>query len=194
MLRLHPESTNRARRTVRRRTHPLVLSRLWKRLNAAARLGRFLLKNRRQQTTVAVTFAPCSSVSDAGGTRDALSLTFNPNSHAGFEICRLRERIEAHPQRIAVMISNHPLGLPGRERPERPQSGDNGFDRATSTVFPTVRPSRWSSRTLNDSHCLLAAWIIRTGWPARTFSPTSAATTLITPSVGARRTVFSRRR
>ncbi len=44
---------------------------------------------------IAVLLSSC--VSDAGETREALSLTFNPNSHAGFEVCRLRERIEAHP-------------------------------------------------------------------------------------------------
>jgi len=34
-----------------------------------------------------------------------------------------------------------------------------------------------SSRALNDSHCLFVAAIASTGWPALTFSPTSATTT-----------------
>jgi hypothetical protein len=33
------------------------------------------------------------------------------------------------------MIPNNPLGLPGGERSERPQSGDDGFDRAIGTVL-----------------------------------------------------------
>ena len=35
-----------------------------------------------------------------------------------------------------------------------------------------------SSRTLNDSHCSPAAVMANTGWPACTFSPISATTTL----------------
>src|SRR5471032_2977781 len=46
--------------------------------------------------------------------------------------------------------------------------------RITLTVLPIVRPPRWSSRALNESHCSPAASTIRIGWPARTFSPTSA--------------------
>src|SRR5579863_5451859 len=82
-------------------------------------------------TVVAVIAVLLSCQQRRRDARKALSLTFNPNSHARFEICRLRERIEAHPQRIAVMISNHALSLPGRERSERPQSGDGRFDYTT---------------------------------------------------------------
>ena len=110
-------------------------------------------------------------------------------------------RIEAQAQRIAIVIADRALGLPGRERPERQQLGDDGRRRlaarprrATSTVAPTVRPCSRSSRALNDSQRLPVASIASTGWPARTFSPTSATITLTTPSAGARRMVLSSRR
>src|SRR5215813_452679 len=64
----------------------------------------------------------------------------------------------------------------------------------TSTVIPTLMPCRKSSRTLKDNHCLPVSSMTKTGWPARTFSPTSATMTLTTPSSGARRIVLSRRR
>jgi hypothetical protein len=45
----------------------------------------------------------------------------DPNSHTWFEACGLSLRVEAQAQRIAVMITNNPLGLPGSKDPERPQ-------------------------------------------------------------------------
>jgi hypothetical protein len=41
------------------------------------------------------------------------SLVLDPNSHARFKVCRLSLRIEAQAKRVAVMIPNDPLGLPG---------------------------------------------------------------------------------
>src|ERR1700730_1539093 len=59
-----------------------------------------------------------------------LSLVLDLNSHARLKAYRRSLRIEAQAKRVAVMIPNHPLGLPGGERSERPQFGDDGFDRA----------------------------------------------------------------
>src|ERR1700676_1543909 len=66
--------------------------------------------------------------------RQCLLLMLDPNSHAGLEACRLSRRIEAQAKRIAVMIANHPLGLPGGKDSERPQFSDDGFGRAIDTV------------------------------------------------------------
>src|SRR4029077_4466228 len=62
------------------------------------------------------------------------SLVLDPDSHARLKVCRLSLRVEAQAKRVAVMIPNNPLGLPGGERSERPQFGDDAFDRAISTV------------------------------------------------------------
>jgi hypothetical protein len=61
----------------------------------------------------------------------------------------------------------------------------------TSIIVPTLMPCRKSSRALNDSHCFPAASMASTGWPATTFSPTSATLTLTTPSAGACSLVFA---
>src|ERR1700686_687979 len=66
--------------------------------------------------------------------RESPSLVLDPNSHARIEACGLSLRVEAQAQRIAVMIANNPLGLPGGKDPERPQFGDDAFDRAIGTV------------------------------------------------------------
>jgi hypothetical protein len=41
----------------------------------------------------------------------------NPNSHARLEIRRLSLRIETEAKRIAIMIADHPFGLPGANTP-----------------------------------------------------------------------------
>ncbi len=69
-----------------------------------------------------------------GMSRQCLSLVLDPNRHTRLEACRLSLRVEAQAKRVAVMIPNNPLGLPGGERSERPQFGDDAFDRAISTV------------------------------------------------------------
>ena len=61
-------------------------------------------------------------------------LVIDPDRHARLKVGRLSLRIEAQPKRIAVMIADHPLGLPGGEDSERPQFGDDGFDRAIGAV------------------------------------------------------------
>src|ERR1700746_599733 len=58
----------------------------------------------------------------------------DPDRHARLEACRLSLRVEAQAQGIAVMIADHPLGLPGGEDPERLQFGDDGFGRTIGTV------------------------------------------------------------
>ena len=47
-----------------------------------------------------------------------------PHRHPGLEGGGIAERIEAQAQRVAVVIADGALGLPGRERPERHQLGD----------------------------------------------------------------------
>src|SRR4051794_31230023 len=71
------------------------------------------------------------------------------------EPARIALRIEPQPERVAIVIADGALGLPGRERAERPQLGEDG--RYRRTAVPTVRPRSESSRALNDSHCLPAA-------------------------------------
>src|SRR5262245_8627290 len=50
-----------------------------------------------------------------------------PHRHAGLEAGRITPQIEAQAQRIAVVIANRTLGLPGRESAERTQFGDQGW-------------------------------------------------------------------
>src|SRR5712671_6050174 len=69
-----------------------------------------------------------------GMSRQCSSLVLDPNRHTRLEACRLSLRVEAQAKRVAVMIANHPLGLPGGERSERPQFGDDGLDRAIGAV------------------------------------------------------------
>src|SRR5580704_2292941 len=57
----------------------------------------------------------------------AISLVLDPDSHARFKPCRLSFRVEPQAKRAAVVISNNPLGLPGGERSERLQFGDDGL-------------------------------------------------------------------
>src|ERR1700737_3997037 len=61
-------------------------------------------------------------------------LMLDPNSLAGLGACTLSLRVEAQAKRIAVMIPNHPLRLPGGKDSERPQFSDDGFGRAIDTV------------------------------------------------------------
>src|SRR5215471_1162058 len=58
----------------------------------------------------------------------------DPNRHARLEIRRLSLRIETQAQRVAIMIADYPLGLPGGEGAERPQFGDDSFDRGLCAV------------------------------------------------------------
>jgi hypothetical protein len=67
------------------------------------------------------------------------------------------------------MVPNDPRGLPGGERSERPQFGDDGLVGTSASfrlklaVSPIARRLRWSSRKLNESHCLPAASAIKIG-------------------------------
>src|ERR1700720_3980007 len=58
----------------------------------------------------------------------------DPNSNARLKAYRRSIRVEPQAKRVAVMIPYNPLGLPGGECSERPQFGDDGFDRAIGTV------------------------------------------------------------
>src|SRR5215831_17220906 len=49
-----------------------------------------------------------------------------PDRHAGLEPGRIAQRVKAQTQRAAVVIADRPLRLPGRERPERHQLGNEG--------------------------------------------------------------------
>src|SRR5262245_12106799 len=49
-----------------------------------------------------------------------------PDRHTGLEPGRIALRIEAQAQRIAIVIADRALRLPGRERPNRPKLGDSG--------------------------------------------------------------------
>src|SRR4029077_5773022 len=48
-----------------------------------------------------------------------------PDRHAGFDPARIALRIEAQPERVAIVIADRALGLPGRESAERSQLGDH---------------------------------------------------------------------
>src|SRR4051812_4955436 len=74
----------------------------------------------------------------------ALPLVLDPDSHARLKACRFSLRIEAQAKRVAVVIANDPLGLPGGERSDRSQFGDAGFDRACGAVPHNAR--RFSHR------------------------------------------------
>src|ERR1700760_4650610 len=72
-----------------------------------------------------------SAVSAIGALHRRVS-TSNPDRHAGLEPARTTLRIETQPERTAVMIADCTLSLPGRERTERPQLGDDGRYRVAS--------------------------------------------------------------
>src|SRR5882724_6321196 len=55
--------------------------------------------------------------------------TSNPDRHAGLKPARIALRIETQPERIAIVIADRALGLPGREGAERPQLGDDARHR-----------------------------------------------------------------
>src|SRR3954467_12568415 len=75
-------------------------------------------------------------------------LVLDPNSHARLKACRFSLRIEAQAKRVAVVIPNYPLGLPGGERSERPQFGNDGFGWAIGAVSNHAR--RFSHREANE--------------------------------------------
>ncbi|GCC44034.1 hypothetical protein chiPu_0028186, partial [Chiloscyllium punctatum] len=63
---------------------------------------------------------------------------FDPDAHAGFETFCGAGGVEAQPQRVAVVIADHALGLPGGEHAERPQLGDEGLGRAAAGIAVDV--------------------------------------------------------
>jgi hypothetical protein len=65
--------------------------------------------------------------------------TSNPNHHAGLKSTRIALRIETQPKRVAIVIADRALGLPGREGAERPELSDNGW----------CRPANACTRDLN---------------------------------------------
>src|SRR5438034_7623579 len=82
-----------------------------------------------------------------------------PDRHAGLEGRRIALRIEAQAQRIAVVITDRALSLPGCKWPQQQELSDERrgrFARACPSHVdrvPMLRPCRKSSRTLKDSHC-----------------------------------------
>src|SRR5215510_512278 len=76
---------------------------------------------------------PCSSRTGCSSAIVIRSLSCNlrsriePDRHAWLEAGRITLQIEAQAQRIAVVIANRTLGLPGRERPQRPQLCDQSW-------------------------------------------------------------------
>jgi hypothetical protein len=123
-----------------------------------------------------------------------------PHRHAGLECGRITLRIEAHAQRIAVVITHRALGLPRRKRPQRQELRDQRRGRvararpshvdhhsrpdAVQEIFPDVEGQPLLSSFFDGQHWLAGADVL----------PTSATITLTTPSAGARRSVFSKRR
>jgi hypothetical protein len=49
-----------------------------------------------------------------------------PHGHSWLKFRHIALRIEAQAQRIAIVIADRALGLPGRERPERQELSDDG--------------------------------------------------------------------
>src|SRR5262245_53285235 len=72
------------------------------------------------------------------------SSTRNPDRHARLDVARIASRIEAQPQRIAIVIADRALGLPGREGTEWPHFGDDGRYRLARTRTGDLdrRPNR----------------------------------------------------
>jgi len=76
---------------------------------------------------------------------DVAACCFDPDCHARLEARRLSLRVKAQAQRVAVMIPDNPLGLPGGESPEGRSSVMTVLTappapfRATLTVAPIVR-------------------------------------------------------
>lgn len=64
---------------------------------------------------------------------------FDPDRHAQLERRHVSLRVEAQAQCIAVMVADHPFGLPSGEGPERPQFGDDCFDRVRRIFAPNVK-------------------------------------------------------
>src|SRR5260370_36385718 len=62
--------------------------------------------------------------------------TLEPYCHAGLEVGRIALRIEAQPQRVAIMITDRALGLPGCKWAQRQELGDEGRAR-----FARAHPS-----------------------------------------------------
>src|SRR5438105_15509197 len=59
---------------------------------------------------------------------------FDPDGRTWLKAFRFSLRVDAQAQRVAVMIANHPFGLPGGKASEWPQVGDDGFGGAIGTV------------------------------------------------------------
>jgi hypothetical protein len=60
------------------------------------------------------------------------SLALEPDRHTGLEARRIAYRIEAHAERVAVMIADSTLGLPSRKRAKRRKLGNYGRFRFAS--------------------------------------------------------------
>src|SRR5262249_9752821 len=64
----------------------------------------------------------------------AFRSTLEPNRHAGLQSRPIAVRIETQAQRIAIVIANRTLGLPGRKRAKRHKLGDRGGSRFPSRL------------------------------------------------------------
>jgi hypothetical protein len=73
-------------------------------------------------------------------------LAIEPDRHAGLETGSNALRVEAQPQRTAVVVADRALRLPGRERTERHQLGDNCLAEGHVRRYAIMgmgRHSRW---------------------------------------------------
>ena len=75
-----------------------------------AQSGRSFANSQRRRSVQDLDTAPIDTSEGV-----VLLLVLDPNSHPWFKAFRLLLRVEAQLKRVAVMIANHPLGLPGGE-------------------------------------------------------------------------------
>jgi hypothetical protein len=71
-----------------------------------------------------------------------MSLLCDPDRHAWLEHYNTSLRVKSQAQRVAVVIADHPLGLPGGEGPKRPRLGDDGFGRGIRWYVVATGESR----------------------------------------------------
>ena len=92
-----------------------------------------------------------------------------PDGHARLESSRSTLWVEAQAQRVAIVIADCALGLPGREGAKRPQLGNDGRGcRARARVRDLDRGTDREAgeeifADVNDSHCCPVAAIASTG-------------------------------
>src|SRR5262249_39614567 len=98
-------------------------------------------------------------------------LAIEPDRHAGLEIGGIALRIEAQPQRAAVVIADRAFRLPGRERAERDQLGDDSAYRVAGARPSDIglRPNREAAQRAPagvERQPLLAGFLDHEHWLA----------------------------